>query len=215
MKVIFVALAYTLFFIAVELITKKTKISKEISRKTVHLLAGVSAAFLPFLMSFNEIIILSLLFIPVMLYSKKVNIFSSIHDVKRKTYGEVYFPFAILITALVFPDKILYAYGLLIMAVSDCVASIIGQKWGGHKYSLFSGRKSYEGSISFFVCSFLIGVGVMLAVSVGIIPTIFFSVILAGLLTLVEAGLSDGLDNLVLPPLASGLLFILVSIFSL
>lgn len=208
MNVVIAALCYTTLFILIELVTRKAKLNKELSRKIAHILAGTSAAFLPLFMSFGQIILLSLLFLPVMAISKRKNVFSSIHEVSRKTYGEVYFPIAIFLTALLFPDKQLFMYGVLIMSLSDGFASVFGQKYGKKKYKLWQGEKSYVGSSVFFITALIIGLTVVQVPIWAIVGS-------ALVLTLVEACLSGGTDNLVLPPLASGLLFVLMRLFSL
>ncbi|MCX6729821.1 MAG: hypothetical protein NTV95_04270 [Candidatus Saccharibacteria bacterium] len=201
MKVIIAALCYTALFILIELITRKAKLNKELSRKIAHILAGTSAAFLPLFMSFRQIMLLSLLFLPVMVISKRKNLFSSIHEVSRKTYGEVYFPVAIFLTALLFPDKRLFIYGVLVMSLSDGFASVFGQKFSKKKYKLWQGEKSYVGSSTFFIMTLIIGLAVLVQIPVWVI------VGSALVLTLAEACLSGGIDNLVLPPLASGLIY--------
>lgn len=214
MKVILVAIAYSLFFVAVEIIAKKSKLKKETSRKLVHILSGTTAAFMPFILSFREIVYLSILFIPVMLASKKANVFSSIHEVKRNTYGEVYFPVAILVTALMFPEKPLYIYGILVMALGDGLASIIGQRYGKQKFSILGGQKSYVGSATFFLITMFIGLAVLVIFGISALPAIVFSISMAAILTAVEACLSYGLDNLVLPPLAASLMFLVINVWA-
>lgn len=201
MKVIVAALCYTLLFIFIELITRKSKLNKELSRKLAHILAGTSAAFLPLIMSFKEIMILSLLFLPVMLISKRKNVFSSIHEVNRRTHGEIYFPIAIFVTALLFPDKELFMFGVLVMSLSDGFASMFGQKYGKRKYKLWQGQKSYIGSSVFFIITLIIGLIIATQIPIWLIVSCALA------LTFVEASLSGGMDNLVLPPVASGLIF--------
>ncbi len=215
MKVIIAAVLYGLLFSGTELITRWLKLNKEMSRKVVHILAGVSAGLLPLFMNFHEIAVLSLLFIPIMFISKRQNIFSSIHEVKRHTYGEVYFPFAILITALLFPRTYIYMYGLLIMGVSDGLASVIGQRYGRHPYRLLGAHKSYEGSLTFGLTAFGLGIAMMLSLGVTLLPAIILSCLLAIVLSAVEGSLTHGLDNLVLSPLSSGCLLAALKLFSL
>lgn len=211
MKVIIFAFLYLLLFIGVEVIAKRTKINTESSRKLVHIVAGTTAALLPLVMTFHEIIALSILFIPVMLISKRANIFSSIHSVKRSTFGEVYFPLAILLTALLFPRNSEYMYGLLVLGISDGSASIIGQKYGKKKYQLFGHKKSYAGSLAFFIATLVIGI-IILAhftdMAIGLILVI--SILLAAFLAMVEACLHKGLDNLIISPFAALLLAVFI-----
>lgn len=212
-KIIIAALFYMALFIGVEILTKKLKINKELSRKFIHIFSGVTIAFLPLLMSFHQIAILGGLFIPVMVLSKKRNIFSSIHHVKRQTYGEVYFPVAIVLTAILFPQKYLFMYGILIMAISDGFASVIGQKYGKKTYSILGSKKSYIGSSVFLVSSFLIGIVLTITLtSTSVLFSIIISLVCASILTILEGSLSLGLDNLFLPIIGAFFLEIFVKI---
>lgn len=208
-KVLVAALCYMTLFILIELISRKTKINGELSRKIAHIAAGTTAAFLPLVMSFPEIMVLSLLFLPVMFLSKNKNLFSSIHEVNRKTHGELYFPIAIFITALLFPDKEIFMYGVLVMALSDGFASVFGEKYGKQKFKLWQGQKSYVGSTVFFITTVVIGLW-----AVSQLP-VWATLSLALILAVTEAALSGGIDNLVLPPLASGLLLAFIKVLIL
>ena len=213
MNIIIAALFYLLLFIGVETVTKKLKLNKEISRKFIHIVSGVTVAFLPLFMSFHQIAILGVLFIPVMILSKKKNIFSSIHNVKRQTYGEIYFPVAIAITAILFPQKYLFMYGMLIMAISDGFASVIGQKYGKKTYELFNSKKSYIGSSVFLLCSIFIGYILLITLtSTNSIDSMLICIACAIILTFVEGSLSFGLDNLFLSPISALLIELFVKI---
>jgi phytol kinase len=211
MKIIIVALLYGLLFTAIEIVARRFKVNKEDSRKFVHVVAGIAASALPAFMTFKQITILSLLFIPVMLVSKWKNVFSSIHGVGRQTYGEVYFAAAIFITSLAFPRKELYIYGLLIMAISDGFASVVGQHYGLQKYKVFQASKSYIGSATFFVTALIIGTFVLTAfTTAGLLAAIVASITAGIILTAVEAVSPYGLDNLILPPLAALLMNLII-----
>ena len=138
---------------------------------------------------------------PVMYISKNKNIFGSIHSVNRNTLGEVYFPLGILITALFFPINNVFVYGILVMSLSDGFASIFGQKFGKRKYSFLRAHKSYVGSLAFFVTTLIITLAMFRNVS--LLGAVMVSIVLTAL----EGCLSDGLDNLFLPPVAGALIF--------
>lgn len=72
--------------------------------------------------------------------------------VSRPLIGAFWFYFALGITFLVFPFGIAVVAGLL-LAISDSMSTIIGVKWGSHR---MVGNKSLEGSLTFFILSFLI-----------------------------------------------------------
>lgn len=213
---VLIGLIYIAFFVLMELVAALIHLQIETSRKLIHITAGITVAFLPYVLSFQEIIYLSLLFVLLMTISRQKNLFSSIHSVSRYTYGEIYFPAAVCIMAAFFPTKLLFGYGILIMSISDGLASLVGQRLGKRNYKFFNANKSYLGSFVFFLSSIAIGFMVFLVAGLPInILSISFIFIFAIILTAAEASLSFGLDNLILPPLAGMLLLFFLKIFSI
>lgn len=111
-----------------EAATRRWAIDPEVSRRLVHLSSGVLAAGLPLVMSFPTIVALALLFIPFMVVSRRMGLFPAVHGVERATWGEVYFPLGVLLAAVLFPRSTPYAYGVLVMGVSDPFAGFAGQR---------------------------------------------------------------------------------------
>ncbi len=204
---------FLVLFVATEVVSRKLKIKPENSRKVTHVVAGAVASTLPFFIGFNETAILTALFIPVMLESKQKNIFSSIHKVPRKTFGEVYFPLGILLTALFFHNKWEYLYGVLVMSLSDALASLLGQKYGKARFRTLNSHKTYVGSLVFFVTTLIIGISVTPVLFNSAIIVIGVSLVSALVLTLVESQSIDGLDNLLLPPIGASLLWLSIKLF--
>jgi phytol kinase len=205
--IVFLAIAayFIALFTIIEVAARKMPLSIEVSRKMAHILAGISAALLPLILSFMSIVVLALLFLMVMLVSRKRKIFRSIHDVERQSYGELFFPLAIAITALFFPDTATYMFGILVMAIGDGLAGLLGFRYGKKRYTLRKAHKSYLGSTIFFIASVLIGF---------IFLHSFMIVIIALMLTCIEAVSIRGFDNLLLPPVAA-LLMSLITIMKL
>jgi phytol kinase len=212
MKFLIVAAAYGLIFVIVELLAKKLHPPGETTRKLSHILAGVGAALLPFVLTFNEIALLGALFVPAVYLSMRSNLFKSVHKVKRSTYGEVYFPLAIAVCALLFPDRLLFIYGVLVIGISDALASLLGLRYGRKKYKAPSGQKSFVGSSVFFVATTIIGATLVLSfINTSVATAVIWAVVLAAILTIIEARAKKGLDNLLVPVAASGLLGFLVT----
>lgn len=207
MKFLLVTLAYGLIFVLVEVLAKKMRPPSEVTRKLSHILAGIGAALLPFVLTFNEIMVLGLLFVPAVYVSMRFNLFRSVHGVKRQTYGEIYFPLAIAACAFLFPDRLFFTYGVLVIGVSDALASLIGQRYGHKKRRSKIVKKSFAGSLAFFISTVCIGAVLILAfLQAPIINTVIWSIILAVALTFIEAYAKKGLDNLYVPVAASGLM---------
>lgn len=102
-------------------------------------------------------------------------------------------------------------YGILVMAISDGLASVIGQKYGKKTYSLFKSKKSYLGSFVFLLTSFFIGYVLLVTLTgTSYIDLIIISLACAVVLTAAEGSLSYGLDNLVISPFSALLLQLFV-----
>jgi phytol kinase len=201
MNVLIVSALYIFSLVIVEIVCRRFSVNSELSRKIAHIVSGLISASLPYFISFKEIAIIGFIFVPLTLVAMKTGILYSIHVVKRKSGGAVFFPLSILITALFFPYRLFYVYGVLILSVCDAAAGIVGQRVKSRAYSLLGSQKSYAGSAAFFVTAIVIGLFMK--------QTIGISMVVAGLLTVVEAGLSLGLDNLILAPVAALILLVL------
>lgn len=191
--------SFGILFVIVEATSRRYSwLSGDASRKFVHIVAGLMAAFLPNVLTFPEITALGLFFIGFMAVSKKTHLFPSIHGVKRMTLGEVYYPLSIALTAWLFPVPTTYTYAILVLAISDGFAAVVGTQTGKHPFTLVKSKKSFEGSATFLLTCFVITV----VTTVGSMPlatTFVVSLAIALLLAFVEATLGGGLDNLVLP----------------
>jgi hypothetical protein len=199
---------YLMLFGGTEVLKRLTRLPAAVTRKVMHILAALVACFLPMWLPPSEIVGMALLFTGALALSKTFKILSSIHDVPRKTWGEVVFPLGIaLVTSYVYglhatsagehlwgPFNYTgdegYFFGMVVMGILD-----VGAEWGGRipspKWPGMQG-KSLAGSATFF----LLGLG--LGWTFGLPISLTFLIGL-GLLTILEAYLSFGLDNLFLP----------------
>jgi phytol kinase len=199
--IFYVALSVLLIFlllVASEIWWRKRKPHDEFSRKFIHIFVGSFAAFWPFYLTWGWIVALSASFVVVVTLSKYLGVFKSIHAVERPTWGEVYFALAVGALAFVTHDPWIYAVALLHMSLADGLAAVTGVTWGkGTFYKIFGHRKSFVGSLTFFVIS----VGLLASYSAmpghSVQPSLIFG--LAGLATVIENISGYGLDNLLIP----------------
>lgn len=197
-------LAFGVLFIVVETISQRTSwLTPDDSRKTVHIVSGLIAASLPFWLSFSQISALGLFFIGFMAMSKKTHLFPSIHGVERISLGEVYYPLALALVAWWFPDPVVYRYAVLVLALSDGFAAVVGMHVRGHRYRALGGEKSLEGSTTCWLITFTITVVTLSATGQPLSTLVLVSIGSASVITAVEAALCRGLDNLALPLLAA------------
>ena len=166
----------------------------ELLRKSVHIGDGLLVAALPLLVSFRAIAGIALLFTGAMALSRRLRVFTVVHDAGRRSYGEVFYPLGIALLATFFPDWRPFLYGVLVIALADGLAAPVGLRFGRRK---LPGGKSVAGSATFFAVS--LSAGLVLLGRDGIAT----AVVAAILLTAAEACMRHGVDNLVLPPLAA------------
>ena len=202
--------AFSAVFVALlagaEATNRRWKVEPELARKSAHVSCALVAAALPWFMSFPAVAVLALLFVPFMLVSRRLDLFPAVHAVERSTLGEMWFPLGVAAVALAVPDRGPYAFGVLVMGISDAAASIAGQRYGHRAFRILRAWKTYAGSATFFLTTLALTVAA-LALTGGLSPaSVPVALGVAAALTVVEAALGGGTDNLVLPVVAAGLL---------
>lgn len=183
-----------------ELIFKRTKKVNEFNRKFIHVTVGSFIAVWPFLISWQDIRIISLAFIIIVLISRRWNLFKGIHSVVRLTFGEILFAIAVGGITLLTTNKWIYLVAILQMSLADGMAAVIGTSYGkNNSYKVFGQIKSIIGSAGFFLFSFLILVTYSLLTAIRLPIYLVFN--LALFLTFIENTGVYGLDNLLVPVL--------------
>ena len=210
----------------VEAIGKRLSLPQRITRKIIHILAGMWVWGLVALFDnwylgvipFATFILLNYLF-----YKKQT--FHQM-DTEKSTLGTVYFAFSITVLFLFLwrtdgtKDQLPIALAAtMAMTLGDAAAALIGRAYGKHSFSVWHHQKTWFGSASMFVFSFI-----AIAVCLFFVPestlspqslvypfsTVFWvSVAAAVVATVVEAFSPRGLDNLTVP-LLTGLFLVLV-----
>ncbi|HWR27163.1 MAG TPA: SEC59/DGK1/VTE5 family protein [Candidatus Thermoplasmatota archaeon] len=175
------------------------------SRKFLHIMTGNIAFILP-LFQTREI----MAFVaagPFILFTFLMSPYSPIKSMRGKTseaghgLGLVYYAITWTVLAYVFFDhREIIAMGILAMSYGDGLASWIGIKYGERKYTVFKDTKSYVGSITMFVCTFLLLIIALLFYSVPVTGRVVaYLLCIAGVATVVEGITPLGLDNLSVP----------------
>lgn len=199
LRIIMASCSFLVLFGAIEFIYSKFKISKELSRKLIHIFSAIIIAILPIWLNYFEIGIVATMFVPVLWLSKKYNIFKAIHTGERSTLGEVYYPLAILIICIVQPTYLAFLYVVLVLGISDGLAAIVGKHFGKKHFSILGSHKSYLGSTFFGLSATIIGLALLYFFGSLSLISIFLMIAISLLLTLIEASASNGLDNLLIP----------------
>lgn len=196
----------------------------ELLRKCLHVGMGVVTLSFPWL--FDEawpVLVLCGLSVLLLVGLRTVKALKSgvgqvVNSVSRESFGDIYFPLSVSVLWLLYlytgdgePDRRLLGYliPLLLLTLSDALAALIGVGYGRHRYTTPDGMKSFEGSLAFFLCSFMcVHVPLLLYSDRGRAETLLIALLLAWLATMFEAIAWGGLDNLILPPIAHLLLVI-------
>lgn len=176
--------------------------SFEISRKTAHFLAGIAALSFPYIFqSHITIFILSFLFIIFITVTKLKKALNSIHGVKRISFGSYLYPVSIYITFLLAADNPpFYFISILVLAVSDAAAALIGERYGTIKFDMGGNVKTLEGTISFFLVSFLcVQIPMLVLTDINELSVIIVSITIALVVTGLELISLAGTDNIFIP----------------
>jgi phytol kinase len=191
----------------VKLAGRSGKLSPEWSRKLVHM--GMGFVTLAFPWVFNAAWPVFLLcglavgsLAAVRWWSPAKAVGGGVLDgVKRRSFGEFYFPISVsIIFALTLGSPVRYAIPVLVLTLADAVAALVGTRYGQSPYTTKEGRKSWEGSLAFFLVGFFsVHVPLLLFTDIGRAESLLVAMTLALVVMLFEAIAWEGLDNLFIP----------------
>lgn len=195
---------FLLLFIIAEISYKKGA-DVELTRKFVHFGGAFVTIFFPFIFTSHfTVLILAVMFAGILLLTKKSGLLQSVHGVTRKSQGAFYHPIAIYICFLyaqLLNQPWFYVIAILILAISDASAALVGKNYGAKEYVVEIGtRKTVEGSITFFLTSFLIThLILLLATPAGRVESVLIALLISIIVTIFEGVSLKGADNLFIP----------------
>jgi len=178
----------------------------EWTRKLVHCGGGVASLAIPLVIESHWVVlVLAAGMGAVFLISRGLGWLPSLHAVERRTRGVEYYPVSVYVLFLLTPGRPwMYVSCLLVLALADALAALVGKRFGRIRYEVDGNEKSLEGSAAFFgVTLAVIAVPILLWPDPAIPPAsnVLLAAVLAALLaTGFEAIALEGRDNLWLPP---------------
>lgn len=194
-----------LFFallLTAELWTRLGSPKPEWTRKLVHLGGGIIGLFLPFLVESPFVVLvltvsLSLIFV----IGGKTRLLKSLHGVKRKSSGSEYYPLAIFLVFVIASSRPwLYVSAVLVLAIADAFAALIGSRYGVLRYQVEDEYKSLEGSVVFFFLAFMaVHLPMLLMTNIARPVCVLAALLVALLVTGFEAIALHGTDNIFIP----------------
>jgi len=157
----------------------------------------------------------SILASAIALLSYKFPILPGINSVGRKSLGTFFYAVSIGILIAWFwhiQQPYYAAIGILVMTWGDGLAALIGQKYGKHLYKIGGIQKSWEGSLTMAIVSFLVTSIILFAVQGNSWQIYFVSIAVAVFATALESFSKLGIDNLTVPIASAALCFSLLQI---
>lgn len=181
-----------------EYLSRYRKLPPEICRKFIHITVGSFVAFWPLFLTWNQIFLLSAVFVVVIGLSKYLKILRAIHSVQRPTWGEVFFALSVGLLALLTQDGWMYMAALLHMSLADGLAAVIGVRYGKkNRYSVLGHVKSFTGTLTFLSISLVILIGYSVGTDTPISPLVLIGTSLVA--AILENVSTRGLDNITVP----------------
>ena len=201
-----VAIVYV--YVALLLVLTEKFLSKRYpiaGRKLLHIMVGNIAFILPIFQTREIMAFIAAC--PFILFTFLMSRHSPIKSIRGKTseaghdLGLVYYAITWTVLAYLFFDhKEIIAIGILAMSYGDGLASIIGIRFGKKKYQFFKDVKSYIGSASMFVFTFITMIIALLFYDISLtLETTFLLMCIAVISAIVEGITPMGLDNLSVP----------------
>jgi len=218
---------------------KRDKITKFQARKMVHLFAGLSILITPYFTTpWWAVLLASSMTILTFLSSKKSKVkqlrdlYDSIGEEAEEKAGYLQGPFhyclsitiLILLFAIIAPDQMYFPIaGILLMIISDTLASLIGKKYGKIKIKLpwVNTTRTLEGSLAFFVSGFILCfiaftfLGVtnpITQIHITLEAALSYSLITSALATIIELISPSTWDDLTVPILTTLIIFLITLI---
>jgi len=197
---------FLVFLAAVSRAAARDALQPETSRKVLHTGAGLLALVLPsaFRDLWPVLLLAALTAVALalirMLPPMRMRFGAAAYRVSRPSYGEFYFSLAVV--ALFWlaegQSSLLFTIPVLILTLADTTGALVGSRYGTIWYG--SAHKTLEGSFAFAGVAFLCIQGTLvLWSSAGRAEALLIAATLALLVTLLEASVSRGRDNLFIP----------------
>ena len=194
-------------YVAILLIVSEKILDKypEGSRKFLHIMTGNIAFLLPVFVTKEVMAFLAAG--PFILFTFLMSPYTPIKKIRGKTsaaghgMGLVYYSITWTILAYLFFDNmVVIAIGILSMSYGDGLASVIGIKFGKKKYKVLGDEKSYVGSFSMFIFTFITMIVALFYYNINVtFYVILVLLFIAFIASIVEGLTPKGLDNLTVP----------------
>lgn len=179
----------------------------ELSRKLLHVAMGLILCPLPWLFDGAwPVIVLCAVYVGLLIARRFLvaldnHVAPVIDGVGRRSVGEFLFPIAVAVVfVLSGGDRAAYLAAILVLTLADAAAAVVGRHYGTWRFTTPGGSKSLEGSAAFAIVAFAsVHLTFLLLGSAGRVETVLLALAVALTLTGIEAVVTGGWDNLLVP----------------
>jgi phytol kinase len=173
----------------------------EHTRKLAHVGSGLVAAAFPWL--FSSALSVALLtggFAVFMAVTARQGLLPSVHAVARRTSGGAFFPCGVALAFLASARPAPFVSAMLVLAVGDAVAGLVGRRYGRHPHRFGEAVRSVEGSAALFLTSVVVVTSALRCLDgLPLAGSLAWGLAVAALATTIEVAAQEGSDNLLLP----------------
>ncbi len=207
----------TAIILLAEGLNRFTHLNAEFTRKIVHIGTGNIILFawwfhIPALV----VVIAAVIAAIIAILSYFLPILPSINSVGRKSLGTFFYAISIGLLVACFwhiSQPQYAAIGILIMTWGDGLAAIIGQNFGKHPYQFLGSKKSWEGTLTMALVSYLVSSLILFSIFGNIWSIYLVSLIVAIVAASLELISWFGMDNFTVPVGSAAISFLLTNIW--
>ena len=195
---------FLILFAWAEYLYQKRKWAVEHTRKLVHITAGLMALSFPF--AFDHWLPVAMTtggFAGLLFITKRKGWLNAINGIQRQSHGSYLYPLTLISTfvcANYLQHELYYLMPVMLMAVGDPMACLVGKKAPLINFKVPGGNKSFGGMIGCFVSSFILAFLLLQLFPMDMVYSPFYAgIILALTATVAEAISGYGMDNITIP----------------
>ena len=185
-------------------------IVRELKRKALHICVGLTAISFPLFLNETWKIITAVgLVLAWLMAVRQIPAFrrhfgSVLHDIRRKSLGEIYFALSIGgLLLLTKNEPILFVIPILILGLADALAAIVGNIFPIGPLAGIARGKTAAGCIAFFVVAFAVSYWSLVSIAgLHMFHAMAVATSLAIATCVMEAISRRGIDNLLVPAMA-------------
>jgi phytol kinase len=184
----------------VELAERRWRPHPEIPRKLAHVGAGGIACCAPLLVTTHwAMLFLTGSFALLLLATRRLGLLGSLH--RRAGAGDLVYPAGIYVAFVIAAgDALLFQLSVLVLALADPAAAVVGQRFGRLRYRIAGVTRSLEGSLGFAATAFgITALALVASGRLGAPAALLCATAVAVVVASLEAASPPGLDNLAVP----------------